>query len=136
MRKLGTTLVLFLSVTLVAFSQELDLDWWTVDGGGYMFSAGGAFELSGTIGQPDAGVVMTGGDFSLVGGFWATPPCWCLSDVNHDGQRDGRDVQAFVDCLLASGGDCACADVETDGVLGLADVITFVDDLLAGAPCP
>lgn len=35
-----------------------------------MRSTGGEFELSGTIGQPDAGK-MSGGDFTLTGGFWA-----------------------------------------------------------------
>lgn len=46
-----------------------DLSWHTVDGGGGMNSAGSDFKLSGTIGQPDAGV-LTGGDFELTGGFW------------------------------------------------------------------
>ena len=49
--------------------QDFDLSWYTVDCGGAMFTTGGGFELSGTIGQPDAGV-MTGGTFELVGGFW------------------------------------------------------------------
>jgi hypothetical protein len=29
------------------------------------------YSLSGTIGQPDAGSVMTGGNYSLTGGFWS-----------------------------------------------------------------
>ena len=41
----------------------------TVDaGGGY--SAGGVYELSYTIGQPDAAPVLSGGVFSLQPGFW------------------------------------------------------------------
>jgi hypothetical protein len=47
-----------------------DLTWNSVDGGGYMFSAGGAYTLGGTAGQPDAGV-LAGGSFRLTGGFWA-----------------------------------------------------------------
>jgi hypothetical protein len=47
-----------------------DLSWSTIDGGGGK-SAGGAIELQGTIGQSDAGTQdMTGGAFSLTGGFW------------------------------------------------------------------
>jgi hypothetical protein len=46
-----------------------DLTWWTVDGGGMMNVTGGAYTLGGTIGQPDAGV-LSGGGFSLNGGFW------------------------------------------------------------------
>jgi hypothetical protein len=46
-----------------------DLTWNTIDGGGQMYSAGGAYMLGGTVGQPDAGV-LEGDDYSLVGGFW------------------------------------------------------------------
>jgi hypothetical protein len=45
------------------------LDWWTVDGGGAMFSTGGNYSLGGAIGQPDAGT-STGGTYTLSGGFW------------------------------------------------------------------
>jgi hypothetical protein len=40
----------------------------TVDGGGGS-SAGGAFILSGTAGQADAGT-LSGGDFTIHAGFW------------------------------------------------------------------
>jgi len=40
----------------------------TTDGGGVMRSTGDEYELSGTMGQPDAGV-MEGGGFELKGGF-------------------------------------------------------------------
>jgi hypothetical protein len=45
------------------------LDWWSVDGGGGT-SSGGAYTLSGTIGQVDAATAR-GGDYALAGGFWA-----------------------------------------------------------------
>lgn len=41
----------------------------TFDSGGATFSTGGSYRLGGTIGQPDAGV-LTGGAFTLRGGFW------------------------------------------------------------------
>ena len=45
----------------------------TIDGGGGS-SAGGAFSLTGTIGQPDANTqVSTGATYALAGGFWANP---------------------------------------------------------------
>ena len=46
-----------------------DLTWSSVDAGGGMGSAGGAYTLSGSAGQPDAGW-LTGGPYALAGGFW------------------------------------------------------------------
>jgi hypothetical protein len=48
---------------------QYDLSWFTIDGGGAMQSMGGPYSLSGTIGQPDAGV-LAGGTYLLKGGFW------------------------------------------------------------------
>ena len=43
----------------------------TIDGGGGL-SAGGAYILNGTVGQPDASLqVHTGGPYQLRGGFWS-----------------------------------------------------------------
>jgi hypothetical protein len=47
-----------------------NIDWYTIDGGGGT-STGGVYAVSGTIGQPDAGGPMTGGNYSLTGGFWS-----------------------------------------------------------------
>jgi hypothetical protein len=47
-----------------------DLTWWTADGGGQTFSAGGGYSLGGTIGQPDAGL-LAGTGYQLEGGFWS-----------------------------------------------------------------
>lgn len=52
-----------------AIAQSFSIDWFTIDGGGGT-STGGAYSISGTIGQPDAGT-MSGGSYSLAGGFWA-----------------------------------------------------------------
>ncbi len=46
-----------------------DLTWSTIDGGGGN-SAGGGYQLAGTLGQPDAGAALSGGVYSLSGGFW------------------------------------------------------------------
>jgi hypothetical protein len=60
--------ILCLASSRPAQAQSYAIPWWTVDGGGGT-SAGGGYTLTGTIGQPDAGV-MTGGGYSLTGGFW------------------------------------------------------------------
>ncbi len=59
---------LFAAVTLLA--QNYTMDWHKISGGGGT-STGGTFQVSGTIGQHDAGGPMTGGNYSLTGGFWA-----------------------------------------------------------------
>src|SRR5262245_29183741 len=46
-----------------------DLSWSTIDGGGGS-SAGGGYQLTGALGQPDAGTTLSGGGYSLSGGFW------------------------------------------------------------------
>ena len=63
-------------------AAPFELEWRTVDGGGRMFSTGGAYSLGGTIGQHDAGSFsspMSGGAYSLVGGFWpGAGDCWAM----------------------------------------------------------
>jgi hypothetical protein len=61
-------LCLLPSAFCLCAQAQYSLDWFTIDGGGGT-STGGVYSISGTIGQPDAGV-MSGGPFSLVGGFW------------------------------------------------------------------
>ena len=56
------------SLTACGTQAQFALDWVTTDGGGGT-SVGGAYSLSGTVGQPDAGE-LTGGNYTLVGGFW------------------------------------------------------------------
>jgi hypothetical protein len=62
------TIVLLLAASTALALSDFDISWWTVDGGGGTAS-GGSYTLIGTIGQPDA-EVLTGGDYTLGGGFW------------------------------------------------------------------
>ncbi len=65
------------------------------------------------------------------------PECDCPGDVNGDTSRDGADIQAFVDCLLGSGTECACADADENGDVEEADIATFVGLLLnSTGACP
>jgi len=61
-------LLLLVSVALAA-AQDYAMDRWTIDGGAGQ-SSGGAYALSGTIGQPDAGS-LSGGSYVLQGGFFS-----------------------------------------------------------------
>ncbi|MDB6020063.1 MAG: hypothetical protein JWR19_4552 [Pedosphaera sp.] len=51
-------------------AQTYAIDWYKVAGGGGT-STGGVYSVSGTIGQHDASAAMTGGSYSLSGGFWS-----------------------------------------------------------------
>ncbi len=88
--------------------DDFDLSWHTVDGGGGT-SGGGGFVLRGTIGQPDAGD-LSGGDFTLRGGFWQT---------------------FGVDC-----GDCPPADLNGDGTVDAADLAQLLGAWGPHEPCP
>jgi hypothetical protein len=99
-----------------------DLTWSTIDSGGVMRSAGGDFELSGTIGQPDAGG-MAGGDFAITGGFWFEIP---VGDCNYDGVVGLGDIRSFTDCAdgpdnLVAPAECVCSDFDGDGDIDLRD---------------
>jgi hypothetical protein len=147
-----------LLLTTAARAQSggiFDLSWNTIDGGGGT-SSGGAFVLSGTIGQPDAGPTMTGTSsggvvFSLSGGFWpgvpsGTPACSPADIAQTDGSPgpDGcvnnGDFLLFIssfftaDCpACGSPGAPACtsADIaQTDGSEGADGCVDNGDFLL------
>lgn len=107
-------------------SEDFDLSWNTIDGGGAMQSTGGDFELSATIGQPDAGA-MTGGDFEMTAGFWFPV---VAGDCNADGTVNLFDFESFLTCVSGPNGgpvspDCACFDFNDDDDVDLIDVAAF-----------
>jgi hypothetical protein len=53
-----------------SFAKTYTIDWYKIAGGGGT-STGGTYQVSGTLGQPDASAAMTGGSYSLTGGFWS-----------------------------------------------------------------
>lgn len=63
--------LLIVSVGTSALAQSYEVKWYTIDGGGEMFSvsASETYVLGGTIGQPDAGA-STSETYALKGGFW------------------------------------------------------------------
>ena len=63
-------ILLPLAFSLQAWGQSYSIDWYKIAGGGGT-STGATYQVTGTIGQPDAGVAMSGGNYSLTGGFWS-----------------------------------------------------------------
>jgi hypothetical protein len=68
------TLALMLSIfglrPATSSAQSYSIDWYKIAGGGGT-STGGTYAVSGTIGQPDASGAMSGGNYSVTGGFWS-----------------------------------------------------------------
>lgn len=59
-----------LLIPTLSFAQSYSIDWYKIAGGGGT-STGGTYQVSGTIGQHDASGAMSGGQYSVAGGFWA-----------------------------------------------------------------
>ncbi|MGA2685392.1 MAG: hypothetical protein ABSF51_10100 [Verrucomicrobiota bacterium] len=70
MKKIILFCLLASGLCLPAMAQQYSIDWYKVAGGGGT-STGSTYQINGTIGQQDAGGPMTGGNYSLTGGFWA-----------------------------------------------------------------
>jgi hypothetical protein len=62
--------LLISALCLRAGAANYSLNWSTADGGGGT-GTNGQYSISGTVGQPDASGVMTGGSYSLTSGFWS-----------------------------------------------------------------
>ena len=123
--RIGIGSVMFFSaVAASVVVAQFELTRQTIDSGGVMRSTGGNFELSGTIGQPDAGA-LTGGGFQLNGGFWFE---LAPTDCNDDGSVNLFDHGSFAQCLTGPDGGvtagCECYDVDLGGAVDLRDFAT------------
>jgi FlgD Ig-like domain len=90
---LATLLVPFVT----AYADPLSITRWTTDSGGSGFVQTGLYTLGGTIGQPDAGLLING-SFLLTGGFWG-PGAGATTGVDPDPEpnpgTDGDPVLAL-----------------------------------------
>jgi len=59
---------LLMLVASTVFAQNYQIDWYVIGSGGGT-SQSASYQLSGTIGQPDA-ATLSGGRYQLEGGFW------------------------------------------------------------------
>ena len=60
-------------IPLFGLADQYTIGWYKIGGGGGA-STGGSYQVSGTIGQADASTALSGGQYSVVGGFWSLVP--------------------------------------------------------------
>ena len=126
--KLTLGIVPALLATGGVLAGDYEMTRWTIDGGGVTRSIGGNFELSGTIGQPDAGALMTGPNLELTAGFWFR---LVSDDCNSDGGVNLYDHADLVGACLSGpdlypgDDDCLCFDQDGDGDVDLRDLAAF-----------
>jgi hypothetical protein len=138
----SATLALLASASLA--HAQFTIPWSTVDCGGGTVN-GGPFQVSGTIGQPDAVQSLTGGSFTITGGFWPVsiptgPSCDSIDFNNDGGSFDPQDIDAFLSVF--SEGPCipdtaTCNDIDfnNDGALfDPCDIDAFLL-LFSEGPC-
>lgn len=125
--------------TVRAQGDGYHIDWWSADSGSGA-SRGAGYTLMGTSGQLDAGAAMTGGGYSLMGGFWAglnptpipaiiptvtpTPSATLTLDSDNDGIPDSIEGTGDFDNDGTANAQDTDADNDTipDQIEGAGDV--------------
>jgi hypothetical protein len=74
---------------------------------------------------------MTGGTFSLSGGFWSGVENACVADFNNSGAATVQDIFDFLAGYFA--GDPR-ADVNRSGSLSVQDIFDFLAAYFEGCP--
>ncbi len=141
MTTLRTVLIVFFALGLFAGSARaqsggnFEITSFTIDGGGVVNATGGVFTLSGTVGQPDAGPVQTGGVFDLAGGFWPTAVGveTCPADLASPfGVLNFFDVVTYIGLYNAN--DPAADLAAPFGSLNFFDISAYIGLFNAGCP--
>jgi hypothetical protein len=115
---------------------QLAITWYTIDGGGGT-SAGGSLIVSGTIGQPDAGV-LSGGALSVEGGFWntaITTSCYANCDASTTPPiLSAGDFICFLARFRAGDPYANCDGNTSPPTLSAGDFVCFLNAFRAGCP--
>ncbi|MCI0498199.1 MAG: hypothetical protein L0Y36_00760 [Planctomycetales bacterium] len=107
---------------------DYSIPWHTIDGGGGT-SSGGTYQLTGTIGQPNAGY-HGGGPYELLGGFWVGGPL-CIVDLEDFAQFASYWLEVSCD----AGNDyCGGADLNHLDDVNLDDLTLLAVEWLKVCP--
>jgi hypothetical protein len=110
------------SITYAQTGGDYQIVWSTIDGGGGT-TAGGQYNLTSTIGQPDA-EYSSGSKYELLGGFWPGGPL-CFVEF--------ADLAVFVQYWLENEAGLP-ADLDGNGRVDFYDFRFFADEWLCTCP--
>ncbi|GIV08242.1 MAG: hypothetical protein KatS3mg019_0333 [Fimbriimonadales bacterium] len=129
---MSMTIAALVGIAAAQSGGGYDLSWWTIDGGGITFATGGSFDLGGTIGQPDATSLnaLTGGAFTLTGGFWFVSCIATNGDADGNGCVDDADLLTVLFNFGATGFNLA--DVNCDAIVDDADLLIVLFNFGSG----
>ncbi len=138
-KQVVASLAMLICLVASAHGQGLEIDWFSINGGGVMFATNAGLELGGTIGQHDAVQPLTGSGFELTGGFWVVgamaPPPPCPGDLNNDGSVSLNDLTTLLSNLgMQSGATFGQGDGDADGDIDLQDLTALLS--VFGTLCP
>ena len=127
-----------LSVPVLSSSAmaQLSIPWWTIDCGG-ITSSGGPINISGAIGQHDAGA-MSSGAWTLQGGFWGGADSQAVTCyANCDGSTtppvlNVADFTCFLQKFAAADSYANCDASTVEPVLNVADFTCFLQRFASG----
>jgi hypothetical protein len=116
---------------------DYDLTRNTVDGGGSSLDTTGAYTFSGTVGQPDAGV-MSSGAYVLRGGFWPEVgiPFGCIGDCTAGDRVDTADLVdgVYIALGILDFNTCPAFDGNYDRRITVDELVAGVNNALHGCP--
>ena len=117
MPRSAVSILLLMLLAASTATGQYELTWYTIDGGGGQ-SSGGAYILTGTIGQPDA-ADSQGDIFIVLGGFLPGGPV-CIVNLEH--------FATFAEYWLMTGTDLpADLYVDENNIVNLDDLNVFLD---------
>jgi hypothetical protein len=121
-------LIFSLILTFSGAFADYSISWYTIDGGGGT-SFGGSYQLTGTIGQPDAGY-HDEAPYELLGGFWVGGP---LCIVNLEDFATFAAYWLEVSCD-ASNDYCGGADLVGEDGVNIEDLKLLASEWLNVCP--